>query len=324
MLRRLLPLLAFYFVGGAQSAVLKPIFPEAIRIRATPVSIQPGEPNRRRLGGLTLLAGWKLESRSVQFGGWSSLHVEGDRVTTVSDGGAVLRFRLGRFGHATDAAIVPVPHQCGPDNSKSDRDTESLALDPVSGDWWIGYEARNAICRMTGDFGRGLRVATPAAMADWPVMTGAESMVRLPDGRFIVIAEHMHGDGPRALLIFDRDPTDPKAQVARANYVPPAGFDPTDAALLPDGRILVMNRRFSIDLFTCVLASIDLADIAPGRTLVAKPLARFVPPILSDNYEGLSVTVEQGQPIVWVISDDNFMSWQGTYLLKFAIDPATR
>ena len=323
LLRSLPVLVAFLVVGGPRDPTTLPIVPETIRIVSTPVTVQPDNPSRVRVGALTLLAGWKLESESHQFGGWSSLDVQGDRVTTVSDGGAVLRFRLGRFGHASEAAIVAVPHGCGPDGDKRDRDTESLARDPASGDWLIGYEWRNVICRMTGNFARALRLRQPPEMTNWPKTTGAESMLRLPDGRFIVIAEHMRGDDPRALLIFDRDPTDAAAQVARAVYVPPKGYDPTDAALLPDGRILVMNRRFSpFSLFTCVLASIDAAAIEPGATLVGKPLANFSPPVLSDNYEGLSVTVDAtGTPILWVISDDNFMSWQGSYLLKFAVDP---
>ena len=321
-LRRLLiPLIAFIPIGGPRSANLTPIAAEDIIITARAVTIQPGAPSRVRVGSLVLIGGWKLESSSRQFGGWSALHVEGDRVVTVSDGGAVLRFKLGRFGHPSEAHIDPLPRGCGPIDDKHLRDSESLA-GGNGGDWWVGYEWRNAICRISPDFAHAIRVTAPPAMADWPKRSGPETMLRLADGRFLVLAEGSRGGAPRSLLIFDRDPTDPAAVPEHAFYTPPAGFDPTDAAQLPDGRILIINRRFGLDtLFTGVLTIVDPVRIVKGATVTGVPIARFEPPVLSDNYEGLSITVEDGKPVVWMISDDNFMSWEGTYLLKFAIDP---
>jgi len=49
-------------------------------------------------------------------------------------------------------------------------------------------------------------------------------------------------------------------------------------------------------------------------------IARFEPPVTSDNYEGLSVTIENGRPIIWIVSDDNYSLWQRTLLLKFALN----
>ena len=321
-LRRLfIPLIAFIPIGGPRSSNLTPIVAEDIAITARAVTIQPDDPSRVRVGSLALVGGWRLESSSRQFGGWSALHVNGDRVVTVSDGGAVLRFRLGRFGHSSEAHIDPLPRGCGPIDDKHLRDSESLA-GGNGGDWWVGYEWRNAICRISPDFSRAIRVTAPLAMADWPKRRGPETMLRLADGRFLVLAEGSRGGRPRSLLIFDGDPTDPATKPGRALYRPPVGFDPTDAAQLPDGRILIINRRFGFDtLFTGVLVTVDPARIVAGATIEGTQIARFEPPVLSDNYEGLSVTVEGGKPIVWMISDDNFMAWQGTYLLKFAIDP---
>ena len=67
---------------------------------------------------------------------------------------------------------------------------------------------------------------------------------------------------------------------------------------------------------------VDLNRFDGRGAIAGVPIARFAPPMLSDNFEGLAATVENGHPIVWLISDDNFMSWQGNYLLKLAIDPA--
>ena len=53
--------------------------------------------------------------------------------------------------------------------------------------------------------------------------------------------------------------------------------------------------------------------------LEGRELAHFQPPVTTDNYEALSVAEEDGRPIVWIASDDNFMGFQRTLLLKFAL-----
>jgi len=310
-------------LDGSVGAVAVPIAAQAIDVRVTPVSIEPGQPMRTRVGGLTLLAGWELKSEARQFGGWSALHVSGSRVTAISDAGAVLRFTLGQFGRVRDARMVPLPAGCGPDRDKTDRDAESLARDPVSGDWLVGLEVRNAICRIDAGFARALRLASPHAMRAWKPTGGAEAMVRLPGGRVLVFAES--GGRDHVLLVFDGDPTDPRTRMHQRRYRPPRGYAPVDAAAAPDGRLLVLNRRFSpIDRFTTVLVAIDPATVDGGAMIEGEVIARIAPPLLSDNYEGLAVTNEADATIVWLISDDNFMGWQATYLLKFRLDPEPR
>ena len=50
-----------------------------------------------------------------------------------------------------------------------------------------------------------------------------------------------------------------------------------------------------------------------------REIARLAPPLTIDNMEGVSVTVENGRNIVWLVSDDNFFPLQRTLLLKFAL-----
>ncbi len=313
-------------IGGPRSASRMAIYPEHLTIRSTPVTIESGNPARIRVGAMTLVAGWQLTSESPQFGGWSALDVvpdtSGQRVTAISDSGSVLRFHLGRFGHALGARIDPLPTGCGPNTNKYDRDSESLAR-MTGGDWLVGFEWHNSLCRITPDFAHAVRLREPPEMADWPKTRGPESLLRLSDGRYVVLEEGDPDDGQlRSLLIFADDPTLADAHPVKRQYVAPVGMSPTDATQLPDGRILLINRRFSLfTLFTTSVVSVDPAALDRPEPIHATVLAKFAPPLLSDNYEGLAVTVEGGRPYVWMISDDNFMSWQGTYLLKFAIDP---
>ena len=310
-------------VGGPRSSLLVPVVGESIAITSTPVLLQADHPSRTRAGRLTLVAGWRLDAPdSRQFGGWSALRVHGDRFTAIGDYGSVLRFRLTRFGRATEARIDPLPEGCGRQADKRERDSESLAAAPDG--WWIGYEYDNRLCKVTPDFRRAVALVHPRQMADWRTKYGAETTLMLADGRYMVIAERGNSDGaPRPLLLFGGDPADPDTPVVERRYIPPAGFSPTDAAQLPDGRILVLNRRFGFaTLFTSALVVIDPVALERDLPIMGTPIARLAPPTLHDNFEGLDVTVENGRPIIWMIADDNFMSWQGNYLLKFAIDEA--
>lgn len=321
-LKILAAFLLVYVMGGPRSSSLTPIFAERVAIVSVPVALQPDDPSRMRAGQLTLIAGWKLSSVSSQFGGWSSLDVDGDRITAIGDYGSVLRFRLTRFGRAVDAQIDPLPAGCGRADDKRQRDSESLVRTP--GGWWVGYEVNNRLCKVAADFTQAQTLVYPKAMARWHRANGPEAMVRLADGRLLVFAERARGTALRPLVIFDGDPADAGTFVVTRTYLPPVGYSPTDAAQLPDGRILVLNRKFALaDRFTSVLTIVDPGALDSDKPVSGPVIARFAPPALHDNFEGLAVTVENGRPIIWMLSDDNFMSWQETYLLKFALDPNT-
>ena len=319
----LLAIILPIIIGGPRSKPLAPNYTEQLTISATPVVLDQNDPTRVRTGALTLIAGWRLASPSPQFSGWSALHVEGNRFTAIGDLGTVLRFRLGRFGHPVDAQITSLPTGCAQTDDKRTRDSESLTSDGRS--WWVGYESRHRLCRLSSDFIKGEAVYTPPDMKNWPKHSGAEAMVRLTDGRFFVFAEAARSnDGTVPLLVFAGDPTDPTTAVVKAHYRLPEGYAPTDAAQLPDGRLILLNRSFSVPrLFESVITIIDPAIVSPGRIVEGRVIARLTPPLLSDNFEGVAVTREGQRTMIWIISDDNSMTWQATYLLKFALDERT-
>jgi hypothetical protein len=318
----LLPVLLGQCVDGSVPGSITLTPNQRITISSTPVALDTSDPARRRLGALRFLGGWQLTSDARGFGGLSAIDVVGNRVTALGDGGTIMRFRLGRFGNATDASILRLPDGCGKVVRKYDNDTEALAHDGRRTAWWVSYESRNAICRTSADFTVGESVAKPGAIAAWPRKSGPESMTRLADGRFLVIAEDARDYGDiRSAVIFDRDPTDPAAVATTLGYRAPAGFKPTDVAQMPDGRLLVLNRRFALtSLFSAELVLLPRLARDPRGLLEGPTIARFQSPVIADNFEGLSVSVENGKPIIWVISDNNFMRWQRTLLLKFALD----
>ena len=98
-------------------------------------------------------------------------------------------------------------------------------------------------------------------------------------------------------------------------------FKPTDAALLPNGDVLVLSRYFKLlGGFKARLERISAGVIAGGAVLKGELLARFAPPLTVDNFEGVAVARDaDGATLVYILSDDNFHFLQRTLLLLFRL-----
>lgn len=271
---------------------------------------------QRRAGVLAVLGAWQLRSRFPAFGSFSAMVSPGPgRLLAVSDAGRMAAFAM--------PGAPPQPVELGPFagrrvESKYDVDIEGMTRDPATGRIWVSYEGSNSIERFAADFSGAKRVA-PLAMRDWPGNTGPETLVRLADGRFIVISEARSEwlGGYHEALLFASDPV-AGAQPREFLFDAPDGFRPVDAAALPDGRVLILLRR--VDWlppgFANRLVVADPAAIRPGMVWRSRPLANVGAPLPSDNYEGLTM-VDRGHGVVdiWLISDDNFNPYQRTLLL---------
>lgn len=293
-------------------------------ITATPVALDPANPTRTHVGRLTYLGGVELTSPDPTFGGFSSLRVQNDRFTLLSDGGNIVRFRLDAQWRLSEASFAELPGGPGTGWTKAERDSESMIQDPATGDLLVGFENANAIWRYDAGLARVIRHAAPAAMTGWPDGGGPEAMVRLADGGTIVFSEKkaaLHGRA-RVALRFAGDPSRRSTRSYRFIYRPPVESEPSDAALLPDGRILVLNRRFSLPLvFSSSLTIIDPATIRPGAEVSGTQIATLARPLIHDNFEGLAVTREGADTILWLVSDDNQFFLERSLLLKFRLEP---
>lgn len=292
-------------------------------VRAERVALDWRDPARVKLGGLTFLGGVRLTSPARAFGGFSSMLVEGDRFTLLSDGGNIVTFRMGRDWRVRDPGFAELPAGPGRGWHKRDRDSESLTRDPATGQLWVGFERANEIWRYSAGFARAEAHSAPPAMAEWPENGGAESMVRLRDGSFIVLAESVRGGKPgtKRGLWFAGDPVTQPGRGFRFSYRPPEGYKPTDIAELPDGRLVVINRRASLKTaFTAAVTLIDRRAVRPGRIATGREIARFEAPVVHDNFEAVAVVREGGDTILWIASDDNQLFVQRSLLLKFRLD----
>ncbi len=304
--------------GRADILPIDPLAPVTAELVA-----QGGSPSQPD-SPLALVGVWHLESETRDFGGYSALIALADgSLLAGSDTGTL----LGIDNPGTAAMSGRYPEFAVTEGrDKRDADLEALTLDRASGTIWGAYERSNAIERYSSRLERLARVK-PAKMQRWRSNGGPEAMVRLADGRFVVIAEVRRGsaaEGHRAVL-FSGDPTaaDGADQGVSFSFAAPAGMRPVDMAQLEDGMVLVLLR--SVDWyfpprFGSAIAVLDPAAIEEGTLWRPKrviPLPESVP---QENYEGLAVEPGAagrtgGAARLWLISDDNVSGFQRTLLV---------
>ncbi|MCB2089379.1 MAG: esterase-like activity of phytase family protein [Sphingomonadaceae bacterium] len=316
-----LALLALVALGLAPGVWWRSALPpanNAQQLRFTPLAGAQGT-----VGPFTLTDAWELDSPNSRFGGYSALLLlEDGRFIAGSDTGNVLLFTApDRGGEA--------PY-LGPFGKKKDKDKhlsdlESLTRDPETGQIWAGFEGQNAIQRMARDFS-AVKSIRPPEMRPWAGNSGPEAMVRLVDGRFVVLAEGNTSwrDQTHRALLYPSDPVAGAEPVA-FRFAAPDGFDPVDMKQLPDGRVLILLRRLRISLspgFESALMLLDPADIAPGDLWTGALLAELNGPFPAENYEGLAIEELTGGALaLWLIADDNTGQFQRSLLVRLEWTP---
>lgn len=300
-----------------------PLLAPDVVVRATRFVPSGGWPSR--IGALRPVGAIVLDAmdryRHPAFGGLSAVVADRGALTLLGDGGTFVRIAI-RGGRMATLASGNLPGGPGTGWSKTDRDSESLAIDPATGQLWVGFERANMIWRYASGFTRAERWAAPRGMRTWSRNSGAESLVRFNDGRFLVLPEGTDRKWRvwRGLL-YRGDPTAPGAKPALFGYLPPKGYVPSDAAALPNGDLLVLNRRFRKPLvFASALVRIPRAAIRPGGFSTGRVIATLGPDVLGENGEGLAITLEGDATMVWIVTDNDNAWWRPTILAKFRLE----
>ena len=300
-----------------------------LEIAALPVSPRAAE----GLGPFRLAGAWELHSDDFLFGGYSALIARpGGRLLALSDRNGRLDFRE---PPGTPAPFLMSRISVDPREVRGIADAEAATSD-AAGTIWISWEDRHMISRIDRAFTHEVRVL-PKELRGWSSQFGAESMARDGAGRFILVSEDFvprSYERQHETLVYPSDPTEgaeglvgpAMASATHGRLFASTGYRPTDMALLPDGRALILLRRLVWPLplrFSGRIALADPAELRRTGVWHARDLAYLDPPLPTDNYEGLAVRPRaDGKLDVWVIPDDNKASTQRTLLLKLVLDPA--
>ena len=276
-------------------------------------------------GPLRPLGGLVLAPDMLGGGGFSGLHLAPDlTLTLISDRGHWAEARL-LLEDLTPIGLHPLRH--GPLRDEAGKpiprgfaaDAEALARLP-DGTWLVAFERRHRI-RAYGQWdGPGAYVAPPPGLENAPPNGGLESLAVLPDGRLFAIAETFAPpERPELRHAWLGAP----GRWVPLYWQPAPGFQPTDAAILPDGRALVLERRFSLLGGFAARLVITAPDALPsaregtvlrGETILMLDDA----PLPSENWEAVAVTRFGDQTLIALISDDNESILQRSLLLLFA------
>jgi hypothetical protein len=273
---------------------------------------------------IRLEGAFQIASTNENFGGLSAIHASGNSLTMVSDKGTLIRIGVDEHSPVWRGTIALLPSRCGNMQDKGQRDIESLAADPQSGAIWIGFEARNAICRIANDAGGGTKVAYPRFMAHWNVASGPEAMVRMRDGRFLVFQEMPdNGTDMVEVLGYTGDPVRTPDQMTIMKMPVIDGYLPVDAAELPDGRLLLLTRNFNLPFaFTNRLYLMPRPQWRDDEQLKLQEVMRITSPRIADNFEGIAIDPAGDRINIWLVSDDNFLNAQRSILLRLSLPNA--
>jgi hypothetical protein len=313
--------------------------PENIEITAHPIAhFSRAQPGIKRFGELEFRGGMVLTSASRHFGGWSGLLLEPDgrKLLSISDVGlwmsADLEYDGTRPQRITGARLGPLLATGGrPLKEKREQDAESLALldgNLTRGTVLIGFERVHRIGRFEV---RDREVRAPSGYLrlpreayGMPRNQGIEAVAVLQGGAqrgsIVAFAErYTRGSGYHTGWIWPRGGT---GEGQRFQLRDIDGFNITDAAGLPDGSLLVLERYYRWLVGVKMrMRHLTAAEIAPGARLEGRVLIEADSSYEIDNMEGLAVhRGPRGETVLSMISDDNFNRFlQRTVFLQFTL-----
>jgi hypothetical protein len=324
---RVLIILSFALISFAYAQKGLPPQEAAITIRARPIpAFQADIPSQTRFGALEFRGGLVLTSSYKSFGGISALRLksDGEHFVALSDRAT---WFLGRIVYEnnrpvgiTDASAAPVLDADGKPALR--WDTECMAEDGNT--LYVGLERINSIFSFNFDWKSCPANARPVSalseLNGLPFNQGLEAMVFVPKKyklaqTLIAFSEKgltQEGD-LKAFLI--GGPTPGMFAVKRTD-----DYDISDAAMLPGGDILILERQYSLGGVQMRIRRIRLDDIKPGAVVRGPTVIEADVRSQIDNMEALSVhRTPSGETVLTLMSDDNFSPIQRTLLLQFVL-----
>jgi hypothetical protein len=319
----------------------KPSVPETVEpveVHAEPIAaFDKTDTTKSRFGKLTWRGGLVLTSPSPSFGGFSALALDtnGRDLLALTDAGAWMRGVLTYDGEKPvglrSVRMGPVIDPETDHDEPDDRDSEGVAIIAGStrkGEAIVSFERthRIVVLDLDADGFSAVRrnLPLPEAIEDARDNRGLEGVTLLRGGPYkgsiVAFAERLLDEsGNHTGWIW----IDGKPQAFHLERED--GFDVTDTAALPNGGLLVLERRFRVtEGVKTRLRLIRSGELKPGALVRGERLLDATLDQEIDNMEGLAVfPAANDSVVVTMISDDNFnRRIQRTVLLQFALDGA--
>jgi len=287
--------------------------------------------DQTRFGGLVFAGGLEMHATSDHFGALSGLAFTDNQtgLTAVADTGFWLTATLQRddANRPVGLADVRMAEITGPGGvpfaGKWLADAEAIAVDGET--VLVSFEREHRIARYArSDDGLQWREQMPP-----PVPTdrlshnaGFEGIaIGAPDsvlaGALIGVSENGL-DGSADIAGFVQPATGPAFRFAVRRR---GAYRVTDLAILPDGDLVLLERRFALHTGLAMrLRRIDDDTVTSDATVDGEVLLEADMSHQIDNMEGLAITTDpDGVPRLTIVSDDNHALLQRNLLIEFRL-----
>ena len=313
-------------LGLPAPGLARPAAPETVEVVASPITHFRLGSGQTRFGELEFVGGLELRSPAREFGQLSALRflTPGEKFVGVADHGYWFFGSIARDDDGVPAGIENfrmqqmVDADGRPLTDKARMDAEGLDLRDGIATVSFEREARVSEYRLGEDgFGPPLRdLDFVIPRHELRHNQGIETMLRTHDGARVAVSERsIDGNGDIFAAILD-GPQKGVFKVRRSD-----GFDVTDGALLPDGDLVLLERRFSTALGVAVrlrripAGAVARDALADGPVLMQADLGYRI-----DNMEAIDVwTDKDGATMISLVSDDNQSFLQRTLYLEFRL-----
>lgn len=289
------------------------------------------KPNRTRFGKLEFLGGIEVFSSDNNFGGYSGFRFKNNRTDfiAVSDigfwvTGTLLRENGLPIG-VKNAVLAPIRDTEG--NVVLGKDSsDAEALEIVGNKAYVAFERNHRVGIFDLDQTNFTLKKSHILNIDFDRLDlrgnkGMETIAHAPpgsplDGKLLMITERsLNKERDIRAFIFGAKKLQ-EFSIARTNQ-----FDITDGKFLPNGDLILLERRFTVATGAALrLRRFKAATIKPGARLTGEILMFADTAHQIDNMEGLDITQnEKGDTVLTLISDDNHSILQRTLLLEFKL-----
>ncbi|EJZ21151.1 esterase-like activity of phytase family protein [Rhizobium sp. Pop5] len=284
-----------------------------------------------KFGPLEFLGGLEMVSSKALFGSLSSIRFRPDQkhfVVVLDTGqwltGSIERDAKSRLSGLSNVEITPMKNRSGRSfEGKGQMDAEGLAFDADR--VLVSFEQIHRV-----DIYPDPGFAESGAIGTLPILIprkmlsdnrGIETIAVAPEtsplkGGVVIVSERgLDSEGNRMAAILS-GPLKGLFSVKRDG-----SFDATDGAFLPNGDLLLLERRFNMaEGIGMRLRRIKCADIRPGAVVDGELLLEGDFNSQIDNMEGLDAfQAADGTTHIIMVSDDNHSILQRNLMLEFRL-----
>jgi hypothetical protein len=330
MVRKHLPrlaLLALCLANGVSTVFAG----ESAAIKSRVISDFKIGSNETRFGPFEFLGGLEMVSGNRLFGSLSSIRFRADQkhfVGVLDTGhwitGSIERDAEGRLSGLSDVEITAMRNRAGRTfEGKGRMDSEGIALH--GNNILVSFEEDHRVEAYPdpGFENASSKTSVPILIPETSLRSnrGLETIAVAPatsplKGATVVISEEsLDSDGNVFAAILD-GPLKGRFAVTHS-----ADFDPTDGAFLPNGDLLLLERRFNIAAGIGMrIRRIKAQDIRPGAVADGEVQMQADFSCQIDNMEGLDAFLApDGTTHVVLVSDDNHSILERNVMLEFRL-----